>query len=149
MKINQIPYVIFQATCQFSFKFCITLQCHDTEFLWNFLTETYALDKKSPSMYTFSDFECSNESSPYFLCHFWKHKVRVYSKFTSLFIIMKDNSSVFILVQNSYTLDKNSVSEIFGLLICLVKIHQIPHVIFETASQFLFKFCIILQCHER
>ena len=30
MKINQIPYVIFQATSQFSFKFCITLQCHDT-----------------------------------------------------------------------------------------------------------------------
>ena len=30
MKINQISYVIFQATCQFSFKFCITFQCHDT-----------------------------------------------------------------------------------------------------------------------
>ena len=30
MKINQIPYVIFQATSQFSFKFCNTFQCHDT-----------------------------------------------------------------------------------------------------------------------
>ena len=30
MKINQIPYVIFQATSQFSFKLCNTLQCHDT-----------------------------------------------------------------------------------------------------------------------
>ena len=30
MKINAIPYVIFQATSQFSFKFCITLQSHDT-----------------------------------------------------------------------------------------------------------------------
>ena len=30
MKINQIPYVIFQVTSQFSFKFSITLQCHDT-----------------------------------------------------------------------------------------------------------------------
>ena len=30
MKTNQIPYVIFQATRQFSFRFCITLQCHDT-----------------------------------------------------------------------------------------------------------------------
>ena len=30
MKINQIPYVIFQATCQFSFKTCINFQCHDT-----------------------------------------------------------------------------------------------------------------------
>ena len=30
MKINQIPYVIFQATSQFSFKLCNTLQCYDT-----------------------------------------------------------------------------------------------------------------------
>ena len=30
MKIKQIPKVIFQAKSQFSFKFCITLQCHDT-----------------------------------------------------------------------------------------------------------------------
>ena len=33
MKINQIPYVIFQGTSQFSFKFCITFQRHDTQFL--------------------------------------------------------------------------------------------------------------------
>ena len=30
MKINQIPYVIFQATSQFMFKFCNTRQCHGT-----------------------------------------------------------------------------------------------------------------------
>ena len=30
MKIKQIPSVIFQAASQFSFKFCITFQCHDT-----------------------------------------------------------------------------------------------------------------------
>ena len=33
MKINQIPCVIFQATSQFSFKFGITFQCHDTKLL--------------------------------------------------------------------------------------------------------------------
>ena len=27
---NQIPYVIFQAMSQVSFKFCINVQCHDT-----------------------------------------------------------------------------------------------------------------------
>ena len=54
--INQIPYVIFQATSQFSFKFCITLQCHDTLLFWYFLAEAlYALDKKSPSVYSFLD----------------------------------------------------------------------------------------------
>ena len=30
----------------------------------------------------------------------------------------------------------------------LMKICQIPHVIFQTTSQFFFKFCMTLQCHE-
>ena len=30
MKINQIFYVTFKTTSQFSFKYCITLQCYDT-----------------------------------------------------------------------------------------------------------------------
>ena len=38
--------------------------------------------------------------------------------------------------------------EIFGLLIGWVKIHQIPHVVFATASQFFFKLCITFPCHE-
>ena len=39
MKINQLLYVFLQATCQCSFKICISFQCHDTQFLWIFLTE--------------------------------------------------------------------------------------------------------------
>ena len=46
MKINQIPYVIFQCTSQFSFKFCITFQCHGTMFLWNFLAELLRFGQK-------------------------------------------------------------------------------------------------------
>ena len=41
VKINQMPYVIFEVTSQFSFKF----------FLWNFQADSYALNKKSPSKY--------------------------------------------------------------------------------------------------
>ena len=48
MKINQIPYVIFQTTSQFSFKFCITFQYHDTKFLWNFLAELLCFGQKEP-----------------------------------------------------------------------------------------------------
>ena len=40
-------------------------------------------------------------------------------------------------------------SGIFGLLSGQVKIHKIPHVIFETTIRFFFKFRITLQCHER
>ena len=50
------------------------------------------------------------------------------------------------LAKTSYTLDKIAHrSEIFGLLSGWV--HQIPHVIFETTSQFFFKLCITLHCH--
>ena len=64
MKINEIPYVIFQATSQFLINFAqhisVSLQCQTV----------YALDKKSPSMYNFQTFGCSNESSTNFSCHF-------------------------------------------------------------------------------
>ena len=107
MKINQIPLVICQAASNFSFKICIMLQCYDTYFLWNFLAETlYTFDKKSPSIYNFSDFECSNESLPNSSCHFWNHKVRVYSNFASLLSVMKDELLFIFLAQKSYTLDK-------------------------------------------
>ena len=38
---------------------------------------------------------------------------------------------------------------ILTLSSALVKICQIPHVIVQTTSQFFFKFCITLECHER
>ena len=34
------------------------------------------------------------------------------------------------------------------LMCALVKIYQIPPVIFQTTSQFFFKFCMTLWCHE-
>ena len=36
-----------------------------------------------------STFECSNQSSANSSCHFWNHKVRIYSNFASLLRIMK------------------------------------------------------------
>ena len=40
-------------------------------------------------------------------------------------------------------------SEIFRPLSGCVKMHQIPYVMFETASQFFFELFITLQCHEK
>ena len=39
--------------------------------------------------------------------------------------------------------------QIFRLSTAHIKINQIPHVNFEKTSQFLVKFCIILQCHQK
>ena len=101
-------------------------------------------------MYNFSDFEYSIESSPNSSGHFLNKKVSVYSNLASLFSVMKDNSSVFFQLQPQILWTKiTHRSEIFGLLSGWVKIYKIPHVIFETTSQFFFKLCITLQCHER
>ena len=43
----------------------------------------------------FQTFKSSNENSLNSSCHFWNHKVMVYSNFASLFSVMKDNSTVF------------------------------------------------------
>ena len=102
----------------------------------------YMLWKKRVHQCTiFQTFWCSNESSPNLLSHFWNHKARTFWKFASLFSVMKDNSSVFFLAQTSYSLDKNSPSKWnFQTFSGWVKIHQIPYVIFETASQFFINF---------
>ena len=56
-KINQMSYVIFQTTSRLFFKFCITLQCLDTDNPSEvFLLKHNPLDKKNPLMYNFSDF---------------------------------------------------------------------------------------------
>ena len=63
---------------------------------------------------------------------------------------MKDNSSVFFELKSHILWIKIAhQSEIFGLLNVWQKIREIPHVIFETTSYFLFKLCITSQCHER
>ena len=90
LKFCQIPHVILESTNQFFFKFCISLQCHQTKLLYTFLAQTL------------------------------------------------------------YTLFKRNLlkCKFLRLLRGLVKICQILHVNFETTSQFLFKFCIILHCHD-
>ena len=102
----------FDCSHEVSFSLNLASPFSVMKFLCNFQPETlYAFDQKSPSMYKFSDFECSNESSSNSSCHFWNPKVRVYSNFASLLSVMKDDSSVFFLVQTSYTIDKNSPSK--------------------------------------
>ena len=92
-------------------------------------------------MYNFQTFGCSNESSPNSSCHFWNHKVRVYSNFASLSSVIKVNSSVFFYLKPHILWTKISHwSEIFGLLSGWVKIHEIPHVIFEITSLFSLNF---------
>ena len=142
MQINQIHYVIFQATSQFSFKFCnISVSWHII--VWNLVTETlYALDKKNSSMYNFSGFGCSDESSnpiPH----------AIFETTRSGFIQILHQCSVSWKITAHILWRKIAhQSEIFGFLSGWVKIHRTLYAICETTSQFFFKLCITLRCHE-
>ena len=116
-----------------------------------FLLKHYMLLTKRAHKYTiFQTFECCNKGSPSSLCHFWNYKVRIHSNFASLFIVIKDNSSVIFKVKPHILWTKIAHwDEIFGLLSGWMKSHQIPHVIFEFTCQFFLKLCITLQFHEK
>ena len=57
IKIHQI-LVSLETANQFFFKFCITLQCHETQLLCTFLAEIlYTFNKRSLSRYKFGEIE--------------------------------------------------------------------------------------------
>ena len=68
-----------------------------------------------------------------------------FSGFASLFSVMKQNSSVLFWLKKSYNLFKRSPLKcaFLNLFSARIKIRQIPHINFEMANQFQFKFRII------
>ena len=149
LKISQIHYVILQVTSRFSFKFYITLQCHGTS-LWNFLAETlYALDQKSSSTNNFQTLSAVTKVHPIPHIVFgttWLRFIRILHPCSVLWKI----TLVYFFGSIPHILWTKVAheSEIFGILSGWVKIHQIPHVLCGTKSQFFFKRCITVQCHE-
>ena len=75
MKTKHISYVIFQATSQFFFKFWITVQCHDRQFLWKFRATTLcALDNSVHQSKSFRTLAWLGENSSNSSCHIWNQK---------------------------------------------------------------------------
>ena len=100
---------------------------------WNFLAETlYTLDKKSPSMYTFSDIWMLQWKLTQFLMPFLKAKGQGLFKFC---IIIQCYERLFFGLKSRILWTKRSHRiEISKLLSGWVKIYQIPHVTFEPTS---------------
>ena len=86
-----------------------------------------------------------------YLMSILKLQLDSFPNFVSLFIFLKDISSVLSLAQTTYTLLKRSLLNwnFLRLLSAQFKICQIPYANFETTSGFLCEFCIPLQFHER
>ena len=137
MKINQIPYVIFQATSQFSFKFCITFQFHDTKFLWNVLAELLRFVQKEPIRVQILRLLC-NLMKVNSIPHTSFETTR--SRFIQIlrhFSVPWKITPLYFSGSNLYTVDKTQFSEWLG--------ENPPN----SLSQFFLKLCITLQCHER
>ena len=91
------------------------------------------LFRENWSNITFNDLR---ENSPNSLCHFWNRQ----SFFTTQLLCI-------FLAQKLYTLYKSSLWK--RLSTAHIKIHQVPHVIFQTKSQSFVKISIPFQCLER
>ena len=81
----------------------------------------------------------------------FKPRVSFPLNFVLPFSVIKHNSSEIFLLKH-YMLSTKRVHEcaVTRTLSALMKVHPIPHAIFEaTQDQALFKSCITIQCHER
>ena len=136
--------MIFQAASHFSFKIYITFHCHDTKFLWNFLAELLCFRQKESIKVQILRLFCALMRAHPIPHASFETNVKVYSNFSLLFSVMKDNSSIFFQLK-LFFFGQNAI---FILLNEWVNIHQIPYVIFETILQFFFKLYITLQYPE-
>ena len=110
----------------------------------------YFAQKEHIKMKLFETFKCSGQNSSNSSCQFWNDK--------SIPLQILHHSSLswhitLLWILSSYLFYfglKDPIKDpILRLSSALVKVCHIPHVNFQTTSQFFFKFCITLQCHER
>ena len=151
VKICQIPRANFETTSRFPSKFCISLQFHEILFLCTFLAKRiYTLLKRSPLKWKFFRLWSARVK----FCQIRYANFEMTSRFLSTFCIpLQFHARLFLcsfLAQTIYTLLNKSPLKwkFLRLSSARVNIYQISHVNFEMTSQFLFKVCIILHCHD-
>ena len=137
--------------CQFSNDKSIPLQIlYHSSVSWNITPlYLYNLLKRSTSKLKFLRLVSARVKINQFPMSILKRKVNSSSSFASFFIVMTHNSFVNFKLILFLLLSYPIKLPILRLSSTLVKICHIPHFIFQTTSQFFFKFCITLHCHER
>ena len=95
MKICQIRHVIFESISQFSFKFYINLQCHQTYIFCTFLAQTLCtFFKRSLLKSTFLRHSSAQVKICQIVVPIFKRKFNSSSNFAPFFIVMIHKSSV-------------------------------------------------------
>ena len=163
MKMNQIPYIIFQTTSQFFFKYCITVQCHDAKLLCSSLAQHYIPWIKKYFKVQISKFLSVPVRFTKFLMSFMKQQfifqvcINHLYFFSSNVIHFSQREPIRVQIWDFQELGKNSLNsssrfskhksvqishhssvQIFRLLIARMKINRIPYIIFHAMSQFSF-----------
>ena len=152
VKICQIPYANFETTSRFHLQIL-----YASSVLWKIVplylfssNNIYLAQKEHIKMKMFETFKCSDQNPSNSSCQFWNVKsipLQILHHYSLSWQItpLSTSSSYFFY----FGLKDPIKIPILRLSSALVKICHIPHVIFQTTSQFFFKFCITLQCHER
>ena len=137
---------------RFLCKFCTSLQFHERQLLYTFLAQTmYTLLKRTPLKWKFLRLSSGRVKFCQIPYANFERTSRFLSKF---FISLQFHGRLFLcafLAQTIYTLLKRGPVnwKFLRLSSARVKLCQIPYANFEITIQFLCKFCIPLQFHER
>ena len=92
-------------------------------------------------------FESSGQNLTNFLCKFLNDKLIPLQSLYPSSVSWKISPLYLFSSNNIYFSQKEHIK--MRLSSARVKVHQIPHVNFKMTSQFLYKFCIILHCHDK
>ena len=149
---------VSNSLCQFWNGKSISLQIlYPSSVLWKVTSLSFSSShnvcfgqKEVSKVKIFETFECSGQNLSDSLCQFWHDKSVPLQILYPSSVSWKITSLYFFSSNNIYFAQKEHIKmEIFETLECSGNICQISHVNFEMTSQFLFKFCVILHCHDR
>ena len=148
VKIRQIPHVRFELTSQFlsNYGSFVIVMAHNSPV--NFKLIHFLLWIKWSNMITWPSsetLEFSGENLPNSLCHFPNHK-SFFLQILHLSTVSRKITLLYFFSSKIIYFGQIEPIKFLRLSSAWSKIHRIPHVYFESASQFLLKF-IILQCY--
>ena len=145
-------------SCHFSNHESVLVQnLHNSSVSWKITpvyfcssNNIYLAQKKPINAKIFDTFECSGQNLSNSLCQFWNHNL------IPLWILRYHLLSWHVTplwILGSYFFYsglKDPINiPVLRLPNAQLKIRHVPHLIFQTTSQFFLKFCIALQCYER
>ena len=145
--------------CQFWNDKSIPLQIlYPSSVLWKITplyffgsNKIYFAQKEPFKVTLFGTLKGSGQNLSNALCQFWNDKSIPFQIFYPSSVLWKITLLYFFSSNNIYFAQKEYIKMkiLMRLSSARVKIRQIPHVNFKMTSQFLFRFCVVVHCHDK